>query len=233
MPEASPELFVDAVLSFQKTAAIKAAVGLNLFTELAAGADTAAALAERTGASARGLAILCDFLTVYGFIEKSGERYVPTAASRAFLDSRSPAYLGRVIEFLAAPETMKEFLDDPVSYVRNGGATGLANMAPDNPIWITFAEAMVGFIAPIAQAVAAQIATWTQPPRKVLDIAAGHGLFGISVAQAVPAAQVTAVDWQGVLAVARRNAEHAGIAPRYPRLPAARSRSTGAAATIW
>ena len=53
----------------------------------------------------------------------------------------------------------------------------------------------------------------------MLDIAAGHGIFGISVAQAVPQAEVTAIDWRAVLAVAQKNAQAAGIAERYRTIP--------------
>jgi 2-polyprenyl-3-methyl-5-hydroxy-6-metoxy-1,4-benzoquinol methylase len=218
MADISPALFLDAVLGYQKTAAIRAAIGLNLFTELAAGADTSAALAARSGASERGVAILCDFLASHGFLEKHAGRYALTPSSKTFLDSRSPAYVGRVVEFLSSPEMIGLFLDDPLAYVRNGGSEGLANMAPDNPIWVKFAEAMAGFMAPVAQGVGAEVAAWPQKPRKVLDIAAGHGLYGIAVAQAVPGAEITAVDWDNVLSVARRNAAAAGVADRYKTL---------------
>ena len=53
----------------------------------------------------------------------------------------------------------------------------------------------------------------------MLDIAAGHGLFGIAVANAVPEAEVTAVDWPAVLDVARANAERAGLTDRYCTCP--------------
>jgi ubiquinone/menaquinone biosynthesis C-methylase UbiE len=49
----------------------------------------------------------------------------------------------------------------------------------------------------------------------VLDVAAGHGLYGIEVARACEEASVTAVDWGKVLAVAQANAVEAGIADRY------------------
>ena len=48
--------------------------------------------------------------------------------------------------------------------------------------------------------------------------AAGHGMFGIALARAVPGAEVTAVDWQAVLSIARENAEAAGVSRRYRSL---------------
>jgi ubiquinone/menaquinone biosynthesis C-methylase UbiE len=107
------------------------------------------------------------------------------------------------------------FLDDPASFVRNGGALGLANVAPDNPVWVTFAEAFAPLAAPIAEALAAHVALWPQPPRKVLDIAAGHEMYGIAVARVAPNAEIVAVDWEAVLAIALRNAEKAGVEDRY------------------
>src|SRR5437870_1755238 len=54
----------DAVLAYQKTAALTAAIKLDIFTLIGAGMMTAEDLASRAGASVRGLRILCDYLTV-------------------------------------------------------------------------------------------------------------------------------------------------------------------------
>jgi 2-polyprenyl-3-methyl-5-hydroxy-6-metoxy-1,4-benzoquinol methylase len=54
---------------------------------------------------------------------------------------------------------------------------------------------------------------------KVLDIAAGHGLYGIAVARHNPQATIVAVDWHKVLEVAVENARHAGVSDRYQTLP--------------
>jgi tRNA1(Val) A37 N6-methylase TrmN6 len=50
---------------------------------------------------------------------------------------------------------------------------------------------------------------------RVLDVAAGHGLFGLTVAQRNSKAQITALDWPNVPAVATKNAEKFGVADRH------------------
>src|SRR6185312_11424092 len=56
-------------------------------------------------------------------------------------------------------------------------------------------------------------------PVRVLDIAAGHGLFGIEVAKQNPQARIIALDWAAVLEVAKANAQRAGVVDRYETLP--------------
>jgi 2-polyprenyl-3-methyl-5-hydroxy-6-metoxy-1,4-benzoquinol methylase len=215
MSHPTPELFIDNVFAYQKTAAIKAAIGLGLFSAIGKDAKTVEAISQETRAASRGIRILCDYLTVQGFLKKLDGRYETTEATQIFLDAGSPAYMGGVVEFMASPELMRTFLEDPVAYVRNGGATGSATLDPDHPLWVTFARAMVPFMAPLAQGIAEQVTSWSPPPRKVLDIAAGHGMFGIAIGRAVPQAEIVAVDWEPVLAVAKENAEKAGIGDRY------------------
>ena len=106
-------------------------------------------------------------------------------------------------------------LADPIAPVRNGGSTGMANVANDNPVWVKFARAMTPWAAPLAQRISEQVASWSVTPKKVLDIAAGHGMYGIMMAQALPNAEITAVDWANVLEVAQENAVKMGIAGQY------------------
>src|SRR6202521_2459235 len=54
---------------------------------------------------------------------------------------------------------------------------------------------------------------------KVLDIAAGHGMFGIALAKHNPNAEIYALDWARVLDVASENAAAAGVAARHHRIP--------------
>ncbi len=218
MQDVSPDLFLDAVFGYQQTTALLAALELGLFTAIGEGATTSAALAERVGTAERGARILADYLAIRGFLTKSDGTYALTPSSAAFLDKRSPAYMGSVTEFLASPELRSLAFEDPAAVVRAGGSIGLANIATNNPVWIKFARAMVPFVAPSAHAIAALLVAAPSPPRKILDIAAGHGLYGISIASAIPGAQVTAVDWAGVLEVATENAAQAGVVDRFHTL---------------
>jgi 2-polyprenyl-3-methyl-5-hydroxy-6-metoxy-1,4-benzoquinol methylase len=54
---------------------------------------------------------------------------------------------------------------------------------------------------------------------KVLDMAAGHGTFGIMLARRNPNAEIFAQDWAPVLEVALENARAAGVEARIHRLP--------------
>ena len=217
--EVSPDHFVDSLLGYMKTAALKAALGLDLFSAIAQTDGSVEAVAGRVGAEPRGIRILCDFLVVHRFLAKDGQGYRLLPSTAAFLTCSSPAWLGGIVEFLAAPEFMRLWLDDPVSYVRNGGSVGLANTAPDNPIWVTFAKAMIPFMAGPAEALAVEVQGWTPPVRRAADISAGHGLYGIAVGKAVPGAEITAVDWAPVLQVAQANAAAAGLGERYHLQP--------------
>lgn len=218
MQDVSPALFAAGVWAYTTTSALRAAIDLDLFTAIAEGADTPETLGPRVGAAVRGVRTLADCLTVRGFLEKQDGSYRLTPSSAAFLDRRSPTYFGSMIDFLASPEMIALAMTDPASAVRAGGTLGLANIANDNPIWIKFARAMSPVITPSARFIAEGVAAWPTPPRKVLDIAAGHGMYGIAVAQAVPAAEVTAVDWGVVLNVARENAARHGVTSRYRTL---------------
>lgn len=194
--------------------ALKGAIDLDLFTQIADGATTAAALAARTKASERGIRILCDFLTLHGLLTKRDGAYRLTPDAGMFLSKRSPAYIGSIVNFQTHDVLLTRF-QDVAAAVRKGG-TVEKDVAgePENPLWIEFARSMAPMAAATAKAVA-QIVAEPGKPIKVLDIAASHGQFGINIALQNPAAQVVGLDWPNVLEVAKENAKSMGVADRY------------------
>lgn len=215
----SPELFFETLQSYQRTAALRAAIDLDLFSAIGNGAQSASDIAAACKASVRGTRILCDFLTICGLLTKSGDAYQLTTDSTVFLTRRSPAYLGGAAEFLSAPEILRSF-DNLADTIRKGGvSTNESTVADENPLWEVFARAMMPMMMPPAQAIAGILEVASAGPMRVLDIAAGHGIFGVVIAQQNPRAEVVAVDWTGVLRVATDNASKMGVGDRYRTLP--------------
>ncbi|MBV8859406.1 MAG: class I SAM-dependent methyltransferase [Acidobacteria bacterium] len=212
----SPEYFFASANAYQRTAALKAAVELELFTAVAEGKRDAPSIAARCGASERGARILADFLVVNGFLTKDEGGYGLTQDSAVFLDKRSPAYMGGALEFLLAPTLLKGF-DDLAGAVRKGGTVipEGGTVAAENPLWVKFARAMVPMAAPVAGQLPALVGAPAEGKFKVLDIAAGHGLYGLAFARHNPEAEVVALDWPAVLEVAKENAQRDGAAERY------------------
>jgi ubiquinone/menaquinone biosynthesis C-methylase UbiE len=88
-------------------------------------------------------------------------------------------------------------------------------VAPENPIWVKFARAMAPMMALPAQLTAKLVDPAADRKLKILDIAAGHGLYGLAFAKNNPQASIVALDWPNVLEVAKENAQSAGVADRY------------------
>jgi hypothetical protein len=210
----SPSNFINCLFfGYQNSAVLKAALELDVFTAIGEGSTDAAAIAARCNASQRGIVALCDSLVVMGFLIKLPHSYALTPDAAAFLDRRSQMCIAGIHDFLAAPEFVALVFQDPAGAVRRGGAPGLANVAPDHPIWVLFARAMGPFMALDAKLVAEHAGD--PPPRRVLDISASHGLYGIAFGKRFPECHVTGLDWSAVVAVARENAAAAGMADRY------------------
>jgi 2-polyprenyl-3-methyl-5-hydroxy-6-metoxy-1,4-benzoquinol methylase len=212
----SPVLFFDTLVAYQDTDALKAALELRLFTAVGQARATAAELAAKCGANERGIRILADYLTILGFLEKNGDRYSLTRDSAAFLDHKSPAYAGGAAAFLLSP-TIRGAFEKLTAAVRKGGTAQSeeGTMAPEHPVWIDFARGMAPIMTPPAQMLADLLPLDPTRPSRILDIAAGHGVYGIAVAQKHPLAQLVALDWAPVLEVARENANAAGLTGRF------------------
>ncbi len=216
----NPGLVFDMLQAHQRTAALKTAIELDVFRAVGEGPGDVASIARHCSASERGIRILCDFLTIYGVLEKKDGHYRHTPMSAAFLDPRSPACVASMAQFISNKAMMETF-DHLTEIVRSGRTVlpGEGTVEPDNPVWVQFAENMAPMMAPVADPLAALVLEGKSGPFQVLDLAAGHGLFGIAIAKQNPQAVVTGQDWAAVLQVALKNAGKAGVESRYELLP--------------
>jgi len=212
----SPDLFFSALWGYIQSSVLLGAVKLDIFTRIAEGNTTVEALAEKCQASERGIRILCDYLTTLGFTTKTGNQYGLTQDSAIFLDRNSPACLAGIVTFMLHPDHMLHF-QDMAQTVRKGGTitSEEGNLSPENPVWVEFARAMPAMMSMPAQMMAEIVSVDPDRKIKILDIAAGHGIFGINFAKKNPNVEVIAVDWAPVLEVAKENAQKFGVADRH------------------
>ncbi|WP_442505253.1 methyltransferase family protein [Novipirellula sp. SH528] len=221
MNEPNPVIIFDTLNAFQRTGALKAAIELRVFTVLGEAPLDAHAIAKACNTSTRGMRILCDYLTVIGFLEKASDAYSLTPTAAVFLDQDSPHYMGSVASFVAADAIMDTYRD-VAGAVRKGGTLlpdgGSTNI--DFELWVEFAKSMGPMMKPAAEFIAERVAEkFAAEPLRVLDIAAGHGLFGITIAKRLADAEIVAQDFDRVLEVANQNAALAGVSDRYTLLP--------------
>jgi 2-polyprenyl-3-methyl-5-hydroxy-6-metoxy-1,4-benzoquinol methylase len=208
----------DAFTGYQRTAALKAAIEIDLFTAIGSGVTTLPALASRCGAAERGVRSLANRLVVDGFLTKDGEHYGLAPDAAVFLDGGSAACVGSMIHFLTAPRIRAAF-DSLTAAVRRGG-TALdqeGTLEPNHPVWVEFARAMAPAARMTAEVLAMLLGHQGPLRGSVLDVAAGHGFFGITLARHNPELRIVALDWPAVLEVAAENAREAGVTERFTR----------------
>ena len=219
-PQFSPELFFDNVNGYYRTAAIKAGIEMEVFTKVGERGCDAPTLARQCQAPQRGIRILCDYLTTIGFLCKEQQRYFITKEMAMFLNKNSPGYIGGTIDFLLSDEVMSSFTN--LTKTIQTGKTITSEQGaldPDHPQWVKFAKAMQPVMSLASMVLAERVDQERDKPLKVLDVACGHGLFGIAFAKQNPYVEVTAADWSNVLTVAKENAEIAGVSERMRYVP--------------
>jgi ubiquinone/menaquinone biosynthesis C-methylase UbiE len=194
---------------------IGAAVRHGLFDALATQPRTAAELAEQTRTSPRGVRSIANALVALGLLAKRDNRYALTPESDAFLVSTKPSFQGGLFKHIDTQLIPKWLHINEV--VRTGRPPAAVNQQGPGS---EFFEQFVEDIFPMSYAAARtlgqslNLATSTAPLR-VLDLAAGSGVWGIALAQQSPHVRVTAVDWPAVIPVTRRVATKHGVADRF------------------
>lgn len=212
-PDFSFELFYTTVNAYYRTAAIKTAIELGIFDVVGEDGKTLPEIARSCQASDRGVRILCRFLVSIGFLKTVGELFFLTREMSLYLQRKSAGYLGGSIDFLLAPSVTSAF-KDLTETVRTGEPPAPSDLAVGSDQWVTFARAMAPMMSLPSLLLADLVDPGEEGPLEVVDVGSGHGLFGIAIARRHPAANVLFIDWEDVLAVARENAEQAGVHDR-------------------
>lgn len=183
-----PLTILGVLQSFQRTEALKTAIELDLFTAIGERGSSAAEIADQCSASARGIRALCDYLCLTGLLQKQSERYRVSEEAALFLDSRSPQFIGTDAVRSFASGAIAQGYENLADAVRKGGTAlpSSGTLAPEHPSWPQHARALAPIGAANAKLLANVLNSSCSGPLRVLDIASGHGHFGIAIAKENP-----------------------------------------------
>lgn len=214
----NPERVFETLMGFRSAAVLRTAIELDVFSHVQQGRRTPAALAGPTGASERGLRILLDALVAPELLTKTDGEYRLTPISEQFLVRGTPTYMGDASNIMTHP-VLWTAMGNLTDAVRAGGSTlERGAETPGHEFWANFAKFSESFSAPAAEQIVERLKL-SHEPIDVLDVAAGSGTYGFTVAQRRPKARVTALDWPNVLDAAKPRAKALGLDGRIRWLP--------------
>lgn len=212
----SPRRIFEIAWGFAPPLMLEAAVKHKVFDVLDGGGKTAEQVASATNTSPRGMRALLNGLVGLEFLKKNGDQYALTPESAAFLVTTKPAFQGGLLRHFSR-QLLPNWVELP-EIVRTGKPRSAYNSEKDGQkFFADFVEDLFALNYAGAKALADALAKELSqsPPVKVLDLAAGAGVWGIALAEKSPNVQVTAVDWPGVTPVALKVAKRHRVADRY------------------
>jgi SAM-dependent methyltransferase len=213
-------LFGSVAVPLVKLPILRAGLELRVWAKIAAGRRTAKEVAAIEGADEGGVRRLLDALTVMKLLEKEADKYALPAWAEYYLLPGKPAYLGTfVLEWLSW-ERHGQLADA----IRKGKRPVDADYTHRETV-----DHFVPFYA--VRALAPQrylerhYACWRAlqiEPReglRVLDVACGAGIAGLSLARLHPGVEVVLQDWPQMLGLALEAARKLGVDQQVTALP--------------
>jgi len=214
--QVTPERLMELSFAYAPPLIINAGVSNKVFDSLEDGAKTVDQISEETGASQRGLRSIMNALIGLGLLKKDRQRrYSLTPESAAFLVSNKPGTLAGFFETML-PQLVSKWL--PLTdIVHKGRPVRAVNQEAEG---IEFFSQLVENIIPMSYAGAQKLAAHLKVAKangeiRILDLAAGSGIWGIALAQKAPRVRVVAVDWAGMIPTTKRITEKFGARDRF------------------
>jgi ubiquinone/menaquinone biosynthesis C-methylase UbiE len=213
MESMRPEQLVETLFAFVRTAVLKAAVDLELFTHIARGRRSADEIAGAANADGRATRVVLDALVAQGFLGKREGGYSLNPVTEMLLVKDSPSYAGDFSRIITNPR-LWQAMGELAAIVRTGTPPEAMIEVPDHEFWVEFGEASEKTSQLPAGMLADMLDGDRTAPLEVLDVACGSGVYGFSVLERFPQARLTSLDWPSVLNHARKVAERRGVAQR-------------------
>jgi ubiquinone/menaquinone biosynthesis C-methylase UbiE len=205
-PPITPQRITELAWGFAPMLMLHAAIQNRIFDILDAGPKTLDELIAATQCSKRGTLALAEALVGFGLLVRRRDRFSLAPDTAAFMVSTKPGYLGGLVQHFSA-QLLDNWRQLP-EVVRTGKpATMVDHEDQGAEFFSKFVEDIFNMSFPAAQALAEELVKKLPAHDgqfKILDIAAGSGVWGIPLAKRIANARITAVDFAKVLPVTHR-----------------------------
>ena len=212
----SPERIMQFAWGYVPPLLLEAAIRHRIFDLLDGGPKTVSEIQQETGASERGLSAVMNALVGLNFLAKDKQGYFSlTPESATFLVSTKPSFQGGLLHHGSEQLIPKWLhLNKIVETGRPETAVNLEGAGSD--FFQRFVVDIFPMSYPAAQTLSRHLtANGSAAPVRVLDLAAGSGVWSIALAQGSEQASVTVVDWPEVIPITRKTVSKFGLAERY------------------
>ncbi len=207
--ELSPRPLMQLLGDFGNSRILDAAIEYDFFTLIHGGFHSYEEIAREAGTVPRATRIVLDSLIALALVEKRDGKYFLTPISETYLVQGKPSYLGNFRHVALA-------LWDGMAHLKESLKTGkpLSRMdtGSELEVWEKIVVGIIPIAEPVAKALCDLLGIGTKKKgHRVLDIAGGSSIFGMTIVTRDPTAQVTQLDWPNVNAVAKKINRERGL----------------------
>jgi SAM-dependent methyltransferase len=206
-----PDPFLDTFTGLVAARAVTTAVMLGVFDALHEAPASAAELARRLELDRLGAETLLTTLTTLGYVEPDGERVRNADGSERLLVRASP---DSIATFVGPQGDLHwQVLDLLPEAVRDGRAYAMHEQRrDDSERWEAYIRGLYEISRPEQDANAALARV--EAPRRMVDVAGGHGGFAMAMCRRHPNLEVTVLDLPPSAAVGRKIVAEQGFSDR-------------------
>ena len=207
--EISPRPLMRILGDFANSQILDASIEYDFFTLIHQGAQSAGEIARQAGTDPRATRIVLDSLPALGLLEKRNGKYFLTRMAEVFLVKGKPSYVG---DFRHVALALWDGMAHLKESLKTGKPFSRLDTGTELQVWEKLVLGIIVIAEPAAKALCDLLKIGSEHNGiKVLDIAGGSSIFGMTILSRDPTAQVTQLDWPNVNAVAKKANRERGL----------------------
>jgi len=198
----SPRPLMRILGDFGNSQILNASLEYDLFTHIYSGKHDYEAIARAAATDPRATRIVLDGLVALALVEKRQGKYFLTPTSEAFLVRGKPGYMG---DFRHVALALWDGMGQLTQTLKTGKPLSRMDTVTELEVWEKLVLGIIPVAEPVAQALCDVLEIGKQRKGlRVLDIAGGSSIFGMTILARDPSAHVTQLDWPNVNEVAKK-----------------------------